>query len=391
MKKLFSILIALALSALFVWVLMEQTSTQEEDEHDHDHHHEEEEIALSTEQIKTYGIQTQRSRPGVLALTLSARGKVIIHPDQLIHILPNVSGVAKEALKNIGDKVGPGELLAVLESREMADVKADYLAANEKWRLAFASLEREKRLNEKKISAEQDYLNAKSAYQEASINVQLARQKLHAFGLNEYEIDQLLTQNEPDLRLYEIRSPMDGVILDRHITKGEFIENNSTIYEIADLNKVWVEIGIYPKDLYKVKEGQKVQVRLPYNNVEADAKIIYVSPIVQDETITSKVIAELNNSKGEWRPGTFVQVDIDMANQEAAITIPKGALQEIEGRNYVFVRSPEGFKKRAVEIGENDRSQYEILSGLFLGEEYAVTKTFLLKADLGKNDLEHEH
>lgn len=65
----------------------------------------------------------------------------------------------------------------------------------------------------------------------------MAKQKLHAFGVNEEEIKGLSNAQDPDLRIYDIRSPMNGVIIARHITKGEFVENTTTIYEIADLSK----------------------------------------------------------------------------------------------------------------------------------------------------------
>ncbi len=360
--------------------------------HTDEHGHREENIIpLSSNQIKDLGIQTKIAGPGQLSVTISTRGKIILHPDKLAHILPKIPGVAKEARKNIGNFVKEGEVLAILESREMADIKASYLAAKEKESLALSLLEREKRLHEKKVSAEQDYLNAKSAYQESRINVQLAEQKLHAFGIDDEEIKGLSKEHNPNLRLYDILSPVDGIVIARHITKGEFIENTTTIYQVADLSTVWIEIGIYPKDLVRVKEGQMVDISRPIDGKISQAKIIYLSPIIQDETITAKAIAEMENSSGNWRPGSFVKVNIATENASAPIVIPKEAIQEIEGNEFVFVRIQEGFEKRQAQIGVGDNENVEILSGLSPGEEYASSKTFLLKADLSKKEAEHEH
>lgn len=360
--------------------------------HTDEHGHQEENIIpLTSDQIKDLGIQTKIAGPGELSVTISTRGKIILHPDRLSHILPKISGVAKEARKNIGDRVKEGEVLAILESREMADIKANYLAAKEKEGLALSLLEREKRLHEKKVSAEQDYINAKSVYAEAKINIQLAKQKLHAFGIDDDEIKGLSNENDPDLRIYDIRSPMDGIVIARHINKGEFIENTVTIYEIADLSIIWIEIGIYPKDLVRVKEGQMVDISLPVDRKIAQAKIIYLSPIIQDETITAKAVAELKNPSGNWRPGSFVKVNIATEDVFAPIVISKEAIQEIEGKEFIFVRVPEGFEKRQAQLGVSDNENVEILSGLSSGEEYASSKTFLLKADLSKKEAEHEH
>lgn len=378
--------------------IKESSPSKFEDEkahgHNHNHmhgHHEDHIIEVSSGKIKELGIQTKEAGPGELTIALSTRGKIIIHPDKLAHILPKVSGVARWVGKNIGDDVKKDEILAVLESREIADIKANYLAAQEKEKLALLLFTREERLYQKKISAEQDYLNAKSSYEETKINVQLAKQKLRAFGLTDEEIEELAKEDDPDLRLNEIRSPMDGTVVFRHITKGEFIENTATIFEIADLTNVWIEIGIYPKDLNKVKEGQLVDVSLPSDEKTSPAKIIYLSPIIQDETITAKAIAEMNNPNGKWRPGSFVKVNIATEKINVPIAVPKEAIQEIEGDEYIFVRVPEGFEKRRVQTGKTDNANVEILSGLNQGEEYASSKTFLLKADLSKEDAEHTH
>lgn len=344
-------------------------------------------IYLSQAQQADFGIDTKLASPGVLSASLSTRGKIILHPDRLVHVLSKIPGVAKVAEKNIGDSVKEDELLAVLESREMADIKANYLAAEEKLSLASSLLEREKRLYEKKVSAEQDYLNAKSFYEEAKINVQLAKQKLHAFGLRDGEINKLSADHNSDLRLYDIRSPIDGIVLTRHITKGEFIENTAIIYEIADLSTVWIEIGIYPKDLIKVHKGQMVKISLP-DGKTAEAKIIYLSPIIQDETITAKAVAELKNPSENWRPGSFVKVNIATGEKELPVVVPKEAIQEMEGKDVIFVKVPEGFERRAVQLGERDDRYVEIRSGLKQGEEYASSKTFLLKADLSKKEAE---
>lgn len=356
--------------------------------HSHDHgDHDENVVMMPQEQIASYDIQVQKAQAGVLSMNLSTRGRIVLHPDKLAHIIPKVSGVAKEVRANIGGEVKKGDILAVLESRDMADLKANYLASLEKANLALSLFERENRLYEKKISAEQDFLNAQSAYEEAKINVHLAKQKLNAFGLADSEINLLATQENPNLSLYQIRSPLDGVVINRHITHGELIENSATIFEIADLSKVWVEIGIYPKDIWQIKKGQTVYI----GEKETEAKIIYVSPIVEDETITAKAVAELINLKGEWKPGTFVQASIDTEVFKSAMVIPQEALQEIEGKNYVFIRVPQGFEKRAVQVGKRDQENVEVLAGLNVGEPYASTQTFLLKADLGKGDVEHEH
>lgn len=385
-----------ALCAIIIgWFWIERTPSESAQA---DHHHEHEEadhadetiVRMSSEQAKKYGIQVKTADAGKIMTALSTRGKVVLHPDKLAHILPKISGVSYEARKNLGDRVEQGEVLAVLESREMADIKAAYFAALEKEKLSTLIFERETQLNQKKVTAEQDFINAKSALEEAKINLRLAQQKLHTFGLDEHDINNLSINDQKDLRLYEIRSPIAGTVINRHITKGEFVENSVTIFEIADLNTVWVEVGIYPKDILKVKEGEIVTISLPEANMSAQAKLIYLSPIIQEETITAKAIAELSNPKGIWKPGTYVRVDMSSESKQCHVMVPRDAIQSIDSNDYVFIKTAEGFEKRLVQTGQCDNDSIEIKSGLNPGEEYAATETFLLKADLGKSTAEHE-
>ncbi|WP_068471072.1 efflux RND transporter periplasmic adaptor subunit [Candidatus Protochlamydia phocaeensis] len=371
--------------------IAEAEEEKEQKQSEEDPHHDENIVELSEDQIQKMRLIFKPAGPGKLLFTLSTRGKIILQPDHLAHIIPKVSGVAREANKNIGNFVKAGDVMAILESRDIADVKASYLAALSKQRLAISALEREERLYKEKVSAEQDYLNAKNVYEESMINVQLARQKLRADGLSDEEIQHLTDQADPDLRTYQIRSPIDGTVIMRHITKGEFVKNTTTIYEVADLSTVWVEIGIYPKDLYRVKEGQLVDVMIPIENKGAQARLIYVSPIIAEETITAKAIAELDNPQGIWRPGVFVNVTIATEEATFPLVIPKEAVQNSDGKDFVFVSTPNGLERRFVKLGRSDNENIEIVSGLKPGEQYVADKTFLLKAELEKSSAEDEH
>ena len=362
--------------------------------HSHSHEEGEEEentVKLTEEQIQKLGLKFLTVGPGTLNHTLSTRGKIILHPDRLAHIVPKVSGVAQEADKNIGNPVKANEVMAVLESRDMADIKAAFLAALSRKKLAESTLQREEKLYRDNVSSGADYLNAKNNYEESVINAQLSFQKLRAFGLDEEDIQRLVNQNEPDLRSYQIRSPIDGTVIMRHITKGEFVESTSTIYEVADLSTVWVEIGIYPKDLHRVREGQMIEVMIPSESKGSPAQLIYVSPIVADETITAKAVAQLNNPEGKWRPGVFVKVNIATEKSSSPLVVVNEAIQSGEGKDFVFVVVPEGFERRFVKLGRSDNQFTEIVSGLNSGENYVANQTFLLKAELGKNSAEHEH
>jgi cobalt-zinc-cadmium efflux system membrane fusion protein len=366
-----------------------------EDSDEHHHHHHVTSIEFSPEQIEDSDIQIQTAKEGDLFIKTCVPAKIIVNPNRYAHVVTKTEAFVLDAKKNLGDTVQPGDIIAVLESREMAETKAAYLRALKQEQLASSTLTRERDLKDKKVSATQDYFNAQSTSDQEKINLDLMKQKLKSLGLEEEEIKQLSSDHSSNLATYFMRAPIEGTIVERHLTNGEFIETNQKAYDIANLSNVWIEMGIYPKDLAQVKEGQHIEIlNMTSNKYEtpASATIFYLSPIIDKETHSAKALAELDNMSGNWRPGTFICANIITSVSNAPLIISKEAIQNIEGNNYVFVRTDNGFAMRSVELGQTDDNNIAILSGLNKGESYATTNTFVLKAELLKGEGGgHEH
>lgn len=334
-------------------------------------------IPFSEEQMQKNSISLVSATPSELTLTLSTRGKIEVHPDCFAHILPPSPGIAHEALKVVGDHVKEGEVMALLESSAVAEVKGAYLLAREKAQLAEMLYEKERNLFAKKVASQFEYLKAKSDFEMAKIELLLIEQKLQAFG---FQPEEMLSQN--NLRVYPIRAPLSGVVLARHITQGEYIESNAKIYEVADLSRVWVEMGISPKDLSQVQVGQEVKVQ--GDGLQQTGTLVYVSPVIHDASVATKAIAELDNSKRQWRPGSYVEAVVVTKKIQVNLSVPKNAVQEIDGEKVVFIKTKEGFEKKVVQIGLCDPHRIEIVKGINHNDLIAAKNTFLLKAELGK-------
>lgn len=375
----------------------EESKTETEDDgHGHgaeggeEAEHAEGVISLSAEQITAAGIKVTTVGPGKLAREVSVPGKIVAAADRMAQIVPKVGGTVTEAKKNLGDTVEKGEVLALIESREMAEAVADYLAARRAEELARTTFNREKGLWEKKITAEQDYLSAKNVHQEAKIRLDLTRQKLQALGHDEAMIKTYENAGSADrLRFHELRSPLPGRVIARELTLGEYVDATHSAYTVADLSVVWVETAIAPGDLPFVKEGQMANVM--GSGGKAEGKLIFVSPAIDPETRAAKAIIELQNPDGTWRPGEFATAAIATSAQEVGLIVPKDAIQTLEGKPAVFVRTDKGFEKRVVTTGREDSRHIEIVFGIVLNEPVAVSGTFTLKAELGKAEAEHAH
>ncbi|TYO95016.1 cobalt-zinc-cadmium efflux system membrane fusion protein [Geothermobacter ehrlichii] len=298
--------------------------------------------------------------------------------------VPPVPGIVREVRKKLGDRVRAGEVMAVLESRELADAKAEYLAARERLALAQANFSREERLWKKKISAEQEYLNARQALAEARINLRSAEQKLHALGLSEIYLKKLPQHPEQTYTRYEVRAPFDGTVIQKHISLGEALSDTSEAFVVADLSTVWADINVYQKDLARVRKGQKVVIDLGHGIPTVSRTLSYVGPLVGEETRTALARAVLPNPHGDLRPGMFITARVATDSTEVPLLVPKSALQTLEGRTVVFVLDEDGFEPRPVTIGRQNGLQVEIVNGLKAGEKYASTGAFTLKAQLSK-------
>ena len=359
--------------------------------HGHAHGHEEEKVVrVPAERAQQLGIQVEVARAGGLQTSLTLSGTVALNAERRVHVVSRIPGIVQESRKQLGDPVRAGEVMAVIDSRELADTKAVYLAARERLSLAETTFTREKDLWEKKIAPEEDYLKAKQALAEVRIEVQVAAQKLRALGVSEASVQQLAGRTNASLTRYEVIAPLAGTVIEKHITVGEMLKDDTEAFVVADLSTVWVDLNIAAKDLALVRKGQRVVIAAD-TTMKAEGTVSYISAVVSDETRTVLTRVVLPNPDGRWRPGLFVTATLIASNTPVAVLIPKTATQTIEGQPSVFVQTPEGFAPRPVTLGRANETHVEITAGLQAGERYAATETFVLKADLGKGTGSHSH
>jgi len=349
----------------------------ESESHEHEGEHV---VELSAEQIAELGIEVAVAGGGQLRRTVSLPGQIAVNADRLAHIVTRVAGVATEVRKTLGDTVAQGEILAVVESRELADAKAAYLAARQKLELAQATFTREQGLWDKRISSEQEFLDARQAVAETRIELHAAEQKLHALGLDDEYVRTLPDLPDVLLTRYEIAAPFDATVIARHITVGEALKDDSEVFVIADLSTVWVQLDVHQRDLAYVREGQEAVVSVGPGVPQAKGEISYVGPIAAEDTRTVAARVVLPNVEGQYRPGLFVTAEILAETASADVLVPEQAIQSLEGQPCVFVPSEHGFEARFVSVGRSSQGAVEIASGLTAGEAFVSRGVFELKA-----------
>ncbi|MGO9570142.1 MAG: efflux RND transporter periplasmic adaptor subunit [Desulfomonilaceae bacterium] len=368
-----------------------EPSGRDVDHASHDHHDGEKIVVLSDHQLKESGIDAGTASPGKLRINLKLPGEIVVNADRMAHIVPRLAGIVREVRKNLKDSVQPGEVMAVIDSRELAEAKAKYLAALKRMELAESNFNRFESLWKKDTIAEKQFLEVKTAFSEAQIELQSAQHKLCAMGFSDEYLKQLPLYPHESLTRYEIVAPFDGTVINKHITLGEMLKEDADAFVVADLSSVWVNLSVNQKDLLNVKEGQSVTILGGPGIPEARGEIAYVEPVVGERTRTALARVILPNPEGIWRPGLFVAVKVTVDSIDIPLMISKSAVQTIEGKTIAFVDTGKGFEARPLKLGRSNDSHVEIVTGLTLGERYAANGSFLFKAHLEKSKAAHAH
>jgi len=340
-------------------------------------------VAMSALQVKQNGVGIETAGPARISSSLQLNGEIRVNQDRTVHIVPRLSGMVQSVAANAGDRVRKGQVLAVMSSQDLADQRSALLTAHKRLALARSVHDRERQLWQEKISAEQDYLLARSALTEAQIAVQGARQKLASAGAGEGA--------QGDLTRYEIRAPIDGTITEKRIAVGQSVKDDSDIFVVADLSTVWAEAIVPAKEINFVKNGQKATVSSTVFDGNAAGTVSYVGSLVGEQTRSAVARVVLPNPHGSWRPGLPVNVALVAQEVEVPVAVAAESIQKFKDEPAVFGRFGNAFEARPVVLGRSDGKYTEVVEGLSAGEQYAAKNSFLIKADLGKAGASHDH
>lgn len=345
------------------------------------------------------GIEVATAGSALMKMSLEFPGEIEFNKNKIANVVPRVAGVVTEVRKNLGDKVKKDEVIAVLDSQGLAESKSQYIQSVHRLEFAQANFIREEDLWKKQISAKQDYLASRHQLEEAELSQQVAEQKLMSIGLPHEDLSLLAIEPEgtvkdrevrtpfphKELTRYELKSPINGTIVEKQIALGETVKEDANIFVIADLSTVLGGISVYARDLNAVRIGQKVNVKAQALDMEATGTIYYIGPLIGAQTRAAKAYVSIPNTRELWRPGLFVTVEVVREEVKVPVAVTADAIQTLKNHSVVFVQYDTHFEAHPVELGRTDGKWVEIRSGLSPGEKYVSKNSFTLKAELGKS------
>lgn len=335
-------------------------------------------VTITAEGIKRSQISVARASAGGVAGIVLASGTVKATPDAEAVLTARASGTITRIFKRIGDPVGAGETIALVESRDASAIAADRSTAAARVTLASHQLERERKLLAQGVSPRADYETAQANLAVAQAE---ARQAIAAASAAKVSADG---------RSVAVISPIGGRITSAAGTLGAFVQGETELFRVADPRRLQVEASVPAGSVAAVKAGDRVELSTN-DGQKIEARVRSATGVVDPQTRQATVNVIPSGGGSLIAPGQLVQARIFASGGGAAATgvsVPQDAVQTIGDRSVVFVRTGQGFKAQTVRVGVRSGGMVEILSGLPANTPIATTNAFLLKAELGKESAE---
>ncbi|MGE3807630.1 MAG: efflux RND transporter periplasmic adaptor subunit [Gemmataceae bacterium] len=346
---------------------------------------------------------------------LTANGEITYDQNRIAHLSARVPGTVWRVNKRIGDVVKTGEVLALVDAAEVGKAKAEFLHA-------LAHKELKEKLYEGILSAKgsvpaRTIQEAEAAVHEAEISLLGARQTLVNLGLPIEDVkldvpaeklasriqflglDQAtiaeLDPGKTTANLLPIKSPLDGLVVNRHVVSGEVIDSQRVLFVVADTSEMWLTLHVRPEDAAFVKLGQPIRFQPDEGGQPVEGKISWISTGIDPKTRTVPVRAELANASGALRDGIFGTGKIILREDPDAIVVPSSAVHSdgkcaivfVQDKNWQKGDAPKLYYPRSVRVGASNGYYTEILAGLAPDEKVATTGSEMLRSQLLKNKL----
>jgi len=334
-------------------------------------------VMISAEGIKTSDIGVGPAAAGNLSGIILASATVEATPDAQAVLTARAPGTITRIFKRIGDTVGAGETIALVESRDASAIAADRGAASARVTLAARQLVRERSLLAQGVSPRADYETA-----EANLAVAQAEARRASAAASAARV-------AGDGRSVAVVSSISGRITAAPASLGAFVQAETELFRVADPRRLQIEASVPAGDAARVRPGDRVELTTN-DGQKLEGRVRSATGVVDPETRQATVVVTPGSGGGMIAPGQLVQARIFASGGgvTGGVMVPQDAVQTIGDRNVVFVRTRAGFKAQTVEIGSRSGGLVAVTSGLPAGTMIATGNAFLLKAELGKESAE---
>jgi cobalt-zinc-cadmium efflux system membrane fusion protein len=315
------------------------------------------------------------------ASSLTIAGKVQFDEDRLSRVLVPVAGQIVDLRVKVGDVVRKGQQLCAVNSREASAAVGEHIESHKDLELAEKTAAMTEDLFQHDAASKIALQQAQSDLAKAQSKLARTEQALHALGIEDDHRLASFTGRVP------IPAPIGGSIIERKVTEGQFVQNDSTpIITVADLSAVWVMGDLFERDLHLVAVGQPAEITTAaYPGERFNGRVNYISDAIDPATRTAKVRISVPNPHGRLKPEMFAAVALGIAANERVVMLPSRGIFTEDGRTYAYVEAGAGrFARRPIEVAPGEGVERRILSGLHAGDRVVVDGAVLLRQEENK-------
>ncbi|MBS4033462.1 MAG: efflux RND transporter periplasmic adaptor subunit [Ignavibacterium sp.] len=322
-------------------------------------------IKIDPVTVQNIGVKTAIAETRRLSKTIRTTGKVEYDETKVYSVNTKIMGwVEKLFVDYTGKYVSKGQPLMEIYSPELVSTQEEYLQAI-------------------RYSNKMSGSTSAEAQKGANDLVQSAKRRLLYWDISEKEIEELEERGSPT-KTMTIYSPVNGIVIDKMVLKGQNVMAGMELYKIADLSTIWVQADVYQYELAWVKLGQPVDLELSYlPGKNYKGYITYIYPYLGMETKTIKVRIEVKNTTSiEFKQGMFATVKIKSPIVVNTVSVPEQAVIRSGERSIVVIALGGGyFDPREVKLGVSADGYIQILEGIKEGEKIVVSSQFLIDSE----------
>lgn len=333
------------------------------------------EVKIPTAYLATAGIAVEPVGNGGVANEILTAGTVIAAPNSEALIVARASGNVTKVLRQLGDTVKAGEVLAQVESLEAATMAAERNMTRARAELARKSFARESSLFEQGVTPRQEMEAAQAALAVAEAEAQRAASVARAANVSR------------DGASIAVVSPIAGKVTAQLATLGGFVQPQTELFRVAGSGQPLIEVSIPATDVARIAAGDRATV-VPAGGNPVEATVRSVTPTVSGTTRTAQVQLTPLSRDAQLVVGAGVQARLHVKNGGAGLVVPEDAIQNIDGHDVLFVRTKEGFRPTPVRVGTRSGGVAQIVEGVQAGAQVATRNAFLIKADMIKAEAE---
>lgn len=348
-------------------------------------------VRLPDTALEAVGVKVEKAESRECRTVLKAMGKVLAPQPQTAIVGHAFPARVAEVHVKIGDRVEKGQALVTLESHEVGTAKSEFYKAIADCELAKLNFEREDRLSKNGIGIQKNLLAAEAEYKIAQASQEASEKRLHVLGFTEAQVKEITDTHQIHAAI-TLYAPIAGKVISNEAVLGALVDQSTEILTIVDPTLLWVDAEVYEKDVAKVKVGQEVQVTVPaYPEEMFRGKISYIGDVVDEETRTITVRAEVGNDQHRLKPGMFADVDIILNGGCQMLVVPEAAVLEEGNEKFVFVSQKDCFRRQQVQTGALEGDYRQIVDGLDPGEAVVVRGNHQLNSKLKEDVLKAAH